>query len=110
MVTPPLNNRKVSPNKLTSNTKFKKLTNSFKKNRKYDGRMITPAMKNEKVPTHEDPSKKGIKGFRCSTFIDKEKVLVKGERDNEQQEKRNAMIVLFDCARGKVSGGSGARN
>lgn len=72
--------------------------------------LVKPVEKNGKVLTHKDSSKEGVKEFWCSTFIQKENVLLKGERDNQHEDKRSAMIVLFDCESGEIRGGSTVRN
>lgn len=66
--------------------------------------IVKPVEKNWKVLTHRDTSKEGVTEYYCSTFIKKKKVLVKGEDENEQSDKRNAMILLFDCKTGNIIG------
>ena len=46
----------------------------------------------------------GLQHTSCSTFIEKRKLLVKGECDNPKSEERNAMIVLYDPETGKFKG------
>ena len=48
----------------------------------------------------------GVKHTRCSTFIKKKQLLVKGECDNPKFQKRNAMIVFFDPSTGEFKGKS----
>ena len=45
-----------------------------------------------------------VTNYWCSTFIRKEKLLVKGEYANPQSKTRKAMIVLFDSKTGDVKG------
>ena len=46
-----------------------------------------------------------VKDFRSSTYIQKEKVLVKGEFYNKN-DSRNALLVFFDLAKPRVKGGT----
>lgn len=52
-----------------------------------------------------DPSL-GVKHYRCSIFIPKKKLLIKGEFENPKSEERRALLVFFEPLTGKVKGGS----
>ena len=67
--------------------------------------LIKPVISNGKAVNHRvtDPDL-GLQDFRCSTYILKEKVLVKGESNNLYS--RNLIIVFFDLLTGKVKGGT----
>ena len=68
--------------------------------------LFKPVMSNGEVVNHElaDYSLRVI-DFRSSTFIQKEKVLVKGQFYNKKKS-RNALLVFFDLGTGKVKGGT----
>ena len=68
--------------------------------------LVLPVNTIGQVMTHRDTSKEGAKEYSCSTFIRKKNVLVKGERKNLHEDKRNAMILLFDTESGDILGGS----
>ena len=72
--------------------------------------LIKPVKKNGKVLTHQDTSKEGVTEYRCSTFIKKKNVLVKGEYENKHKDKRNAIIVLIDSDSGNIVGKSRLKN
>ena len=61
--------------------------------------LIKPVLK-----THQDTLKEGVTQHWCSTFIKNKNVLIKGEFDNQHKDKRNAIIVLFDCESGNLIG------
>lgn len=68
---------------------------------------VNPVKKNGKFLTHTDFSKDRVKDYRCSTFKKKKNLLVKGEEGSKDYDKRNAMILLFDCESGNIVGESG---
>lgn len=66
--------------------------------------LVKPVEKNGKVLTLQDTSEEGPTWYNCSTFIEKKKVLVRGECKKDDTYNRNAMIVLFDAESGEVLG------
>ena len=66
--------------------------------------LINPLLNNGALITLEetDPNLK-IKGYRFSTYIQKQKILVKGE-DSNKDKFRKALLVFFDLETGKVKG------
>lgn len=66
--------------------------------------LIKPVIKNGKLVTHEmiDSNLK-VKNFKCSTYIEKEKILVKGQYKSFNRS-RGALLVFFDLKSGKVKG------
>ena len=71
--------------------------------------IVKPVEKNGKVITHQDTSKEGVSEYRCSTFIKKKNFIVKGKCNNKHEDKRNAMILLFDSESGDIVGKSRVR-
>ena len=65
---------------------------------------VKPVEKNGKMLTHQDTLKEGVRHYYCSTFVKNKNVLVKGEYMNKHKDKRNAMILLFDCESGDIIG------
>ena len=68
--------------------------------------IVKTVEKNGQVLTHRDTSKEGVSQYYCSTFIKNKNIIVKGEYENKNLDKRNAMIVLFDCETEKIIGES----
>lgn len=68
--------------------------------------LIKPVIYNGKIVNHKvtDGSLR-VSGFNCSTYIQKERVLVKGECYNMNYS-RNKLLVFFDLGTGKVKGGT----
>ena len=46
----------------------------------------------------------GAKHFRCSTYILKEKLLVKGEWNNVNWRKKKALLIFLDKEKGIIKG------
>lgn len=66
--------------------------------------LIEPIFKNEYQITNEDlDQRNGVKGYKCSTFVESESVLIKGEI-LEKEEFYGAMLVFFDPETGDVKG------
>ena len=67
--------------------------------------LIKPVVKNIELINHKitDQSFESLK-YHCSTFIEKEKILVKGQCYNRENSRR-ALLVFFDLQTGKVLGG-----
>jgi hypothetical protein len=58
-----------------------------------------------KLRTHQDKdTETEIKQTYCSTFIHENHILVKGECNNPDQQKRNAMLIFFDTNKGEKIG------
>ena len=65
---------------------------------------IKPVKNKDKLVTHKVTDLSlGLKNYRCSTFIERENIVVKGEWDNED-ESRKALVVFFDSQTGKFVG------
>ena len=68
--------------------------------------IVKPVKKKGKTITHQDTSIRRVSNYRCSTFIKKKNIIVKGEYINKYRGKRNAMILLFDLESGNLKGES----
>ena len=67
--------------------------------------LIKPVMKNGEVVNHKvSDCRRRVLEFQCSTYIEKENILVKGEYNNICS--RNALLVFFDLRTGTVKGES----
>ena len=66
--------------------------------------LIKPVKSNGKLVTHEvtDPSLK-IRNYKCSTFIQKQQILVKGEW-GDFNVSRGPFLIFFDLKTEKVKG------
>ena len=65
---------------------------------------IKPVIKNGQLIFHKETDLSlEVKNFRCSTFISKENILVRGENNN-MDETRGALILFFDFETGKILG------
>jgi hypothetical protein len=59
--------------------------------------LLEPINSKGQIHTHQDKDPKiGIKHTQCSTFILEKHILAKGEFENKNSNKRNAMLIFFD--------------
>ena len=66
--------------------------------------LVKLVKKNEQILTHRDTTQEGVSWYHCSTFIAKKNILVKGEWNNQHEDKRNAMILLFNIENEDILG------
>ena len=68
--------------------------------------LVKPIQSNGQLLTHKDDPKNGVTQYYCSCYIEREKLLVKGECRNPRQSQRNALIIFLDLETGLVRGES----
>ena len=66
--------------------------------------LIKPVKKNGELVTHRDTDPDlGCTQYLCSTYIEKQNILVKGESKNKSKS-RKALLVFFDLGTGEIIG------